>query len=111
MVIYISYSVGSCHDGRSEQLEYEITAGTTEDAINQAREIVKSEHERSCHLTDYHLKAGLYVLDPEDGMNGDLVWKTHFVDRQPAQPARRRQIIPAQKATPEAPAHLSEQRL
>lgn len=91
----IYYSVGSCHDDRSITIDEKFSKPTIKTGLKTAREIIKREHNKNRHLTDYSLHAVLEVTKS--------IWKVDFIDEQSTEPAQ-----PARSAVK---AHLKEARI
>ncbi len=91
----IIWSVGSCHEDRRMTIREEFEAPNIKMAIEKAKNIVQTHHEKFCHSTDYGLTAELRTISP--------VWITFFCGDQPA--------IPAQPARSAIAAHFQEERL
>lgn len=62
----ICWAVGSCHDGRSEEINERFDAPDEKAAIEKARGILDVCHGRYSHLTDYgySLNAELSIFKP-----------------------------------------------
>ena len=94
----VDWSVGSCHDDRSEEINERFNARNEEEGIKKAKVMIEKLHKKNSHLTDYRLFAELHIIKP--------IWKTFFIDNEPAQPA-----IKARPARQAVAAHFEEKRL
>jgi len=95
LVGIVRWSVGSCHDDRSEEINRTFHAFSKKEAIRKARAIIREYHKARSHLIDYELSAELHIVKP--------IWRIEFLTDQSALPA-----VPARKARQ---AHFEEKRL
>lgn len=94
LVWKITWTVGSCRDERSAEINEEFQAETDGIAIQKAKQIREEKHERYSHFSNYKLGAELRIAE--------LIWKTELKGKQPARPAR--------KESPAVEAHFEEKK-
>ena len=92
------WTVGSCQDGRSQEINEEFEAGNEEEAIEKAKGIVEEHRKTRSTLTDYGMSVQLHAIKP--------IWKARLNEKQPAFLP-----VPAQPARPVVPEHFIEERL
>jgi hypothetical protein len=85
LFITISYSVGSCHDDKEEEITKAFYAKSDEEAIAKSKKIIEGHHLNFRNETDYHISAQLEIVSE--------IWNTHFVREQKGEPAARIKAI------------------